>query len=91
MNSKQNLLFVLPFLPYPMESGGHQALYNGIAAVKDDYNIFVMFQAVDDEHYHKSVNQFQEHIPNVHVIPLLSKVHIETFMEKVVRKSKSLL
>ena len=91
MNSKQNLLFVLPFLPYPMESGGHQALYNGIAAVKDDYNIFVMFQAVDDEHYHKSVNQFLEHIPNVQVIPLLSKVHIENFKEKVVRKSKSLL
>ena len=84
MASKKNILCVLPFLPYPMESGGHQALYNGIAAVKDDYNIFVMFQAVDDESYHKSVNQFLEHIPNVQVIPLLSKVHIETFMEKVV-------
>lgn len=91
MNNKQNLLFVLPFLPYPMESGGHQALYNGIAAVKDDFNIFVMYEANDDEHYSNSVEQFLQHIPNAHVIPLLHEVYVETFKEKVVRKSKSLL
>lgn len=91
MNNKQNLLFVLPFLPYPMESGGHQALYNGIAAVKDDFDIFVMYEANDDEHYRTSVQQFLQHIPNAHVIPLLHEVHVESIKEKVVRKSKSLL
>ena len=91
MNNKQNLLFVLPFLPYPMESGGHQALYNGIAAVKNDFNIFVMYEANDDEHYRVSVEQFLQHVPNAHVIPLLHEVHVETFKEKMGRKSKSLL
>ena len=91
MVRKQNLLFVLPFLPYPMESGGHQALYNGIAAVKDDFNIFVMYEANDDEHYRVSVEQFLQHIPNAHVIPLLHEVHGETIKEKVVRKFKNLL
>lgn len=88
---KQNLLFVLPFLPYPMESGGHQALYNGIAAVKDDFNVFVMYEAWDTEYYRASVKDFLQHIPNAHVIPLLHGVHVETFKEKVVRKGKSLL
>ena len=91
MAIKQNLLFVLPFLPYPMESGGHQALYNGIAAVKDDFNVFVMYEADDNEHYHTSVQQFLQYIPKAHVIPLLHEVHVETFKEKVVRKTKSLL
>ena len=91
MVRKQNLLFVLPFLPYPMESGGHQALYNGIAAVKDDFNIFVMYEADDNDHYRASVKQFLRHIPNAHVIPLLHEVHVETFKEKVVRKLKSIL
>lgn len=91
MVRKQNLLFVLPFLPYPMESGGHQALYNGIAAVKDDFNVFVMYEADDNDHYRASVKQFLQHIPNAHVIPLLHEVHVETFKEKVVRKLKSLL
>ena len=91
MNNKQNLLFVLPVLPYPMESGGHQALYNGIAAVKNDFNIFVVYEANDDEHYRVSVEQFLQHIPKAHVIPLLHEVHVETFKEKMVRKSKSLL
>lgn len=91
MVRKQNFLFVLPFLPYPMESGGHQALYNGIAAVKDDFNIFVMYEANDDEHYRLSVEQFLQHIPNAHVIPLLHEVHGETIKEKAVRKFKNLL
>lgn len=91
MNTKQNLLFVLPFLPYPMESGGHQALFNGIAAVQGDYNVFVAYSAVDEEAYKVAVDGFQEAIPNVHLIPYLHEVHQETFREKCLRKGKKLL
>lgn len=42
--NKRNVLFILPFLPYPLESGGHQAIFNGIKAVCKDYNVFITYR-----------------------------------------------
>lgn len=42
--SKKNVLFILPFLPYPLKSGGHQAIFNGIKAFVDDINVFVIYE-----------------------------------------------
>ena len=39
----KNVLFVLPFFPYPFLSGGHQAIFNGINAVRDDANVVITF------------------------------------------------
>lgn len=39
----KNILFILPWLPYPLNSGGRQAIYNGILAIKDQYNIFITY------------------------------------------------
>lgn len=39
----KNILFILPWLPYPMKSGGHQAIYNGIKAVYDNTNIIITY------------------------------------------------
>lgn len=39
----KNILFILPFLPYPLKSGGHQAIFNGIKAVVGNYNIFITY------------------------------------------------
>lgn len=39
----KNVLFILPFLPYPLKSGGHQAIFNGIKALVDNYNIFITY------------------------------------------------
>jgi len=36
---------VLPFLPYPMDSGGAQAIFNGIDVVKDDFEVFVTYRS----------------------------------------------
>lgn len=47
---KQKILFVLPFLPYPMDSGGAQAIFNGIDVVKDDYEVFVTYRSYGDDH-----------------------------------------
>lgn len=41
---KKTILFILPWLPYPLCSGGHQAIFNGIKAIKDDYNIIISYQ-----------------------------------------------
>lgn len=39
----KNVLFVLPFFPYPLVSGGHQAIFNGIYAVRNDINAFITY------------------------------------------------
>lgn len=45
MSQKQKILFVLPFSPYPLTSGGSQAIFNGIDAVKDDMDVYITFEA----------------------------------------------
>lgn len=42
---KPRILFVLPFLPYPMDSGGAQAIFNGVDVVKDDFDVFVTYRS----------------------------------------------
>lgn len=38
-----NILLIIHCLPYPLNSGGRQAIYNGINAIKDDYNIIITY------------------------------------------------
>lgn len=71
---KRNILFIIPWLPYPMVSGGHQALFNGIAAVKDDYNIYVVYEATNTDEYREAKNEFLQKIPNATLLPLLHEL-----------------
>lgn len=41
--SKNNILFVEPCIPFPLISGGHQAIFNGIRSLVDKYNIYVTY------------------------------------------------
>lgn len=41
----KKILFVLPFIPYPMTSGGSQAIFNGIDVVKDELDVYVTFES----------------------------------------------
>lgn len=41
----RKILFVLPFLPYPMTSGGAQAIFNGIEVTKSELDVYVTFEA----------------------------------------------
>nr|MCR5186177.1 hypothetical protein [Clostridia bacterium] len=45
--NRPNVLFVLPFIPYPLISGGHQAIYNGIAILEDVANVFITYKKFD--------------------------------------------
>ena len=40
---KKNVLFIVPFIPYPLISGGHQAIFNGIAIMKDIANVHLVY------------------------------------------------
>ena len=43
MIAMKRILFVLPVLPYPLISGGNQAMFNGISAIKDDFDVSVIY------------------------------------------------
>lgn len=40
----KNILFVLPWLPYPKISGGHQAIFYGIKALVPYMNVYITYQ-----------------------------------------------
>ena len=42
---RNNYLFILPFLPWPMKSGGHQAIFNGLLSLGQDANIYIVYPA----------------------------------------------
>ncbi len=89
---KPTILFVLPFLPYPMESGGHQALFNGILAVKDDYNILVAYRAWDNEEHRKAAEGFLERVSDVMLLPCFNSPidNHGTLVQKVKRHLRAL-
>lgn len=66
---KKRILFILPYIPYPLVSGGHQAIFNGIRAVKDDYNVFVAYNVPNDEEYRRAEIEFRDIMPEVTLIP----------------------
>lgn len=82
----QSILFIIPWLPYPLVSGGHQALFNGIAAVADDFETYVIYEAKDDEEEHKYKEEFLRLIPNVHLVPLISMHHTPPYWYRLASK-----
>lgn len=67
----KKILFIHPFLSYPLTSGGHQALFNSIMAVKDDAEITLIYEAIDDEKHREAQHAFLQRMPNVRLLPLL--------------------
>ena len=43
LKMRKKILFIAPVLPYPLTAGGWQALYNGIASVKDDVEVHFIY------------------------------------------------
>ena len=43
----KNILIIPPFNPYPLISGGHQAIFNGIAILKDVANVYVYVETTE--------------------------------------------
>ena len=65
---KKSILFIIPWLPYPFTSGGHQALYNGIMAVKDSYDVSIIYEnKIGDDEAEK---HFRVKYPNITLLPI---------------------
>lgn len=63
---KKNVLLIEPFIPYPLISGGHQAIFNGIAAMKDIANVYIVYpHTVWNDPWEKERRQLEEIFPFV--------------------------
>lgn len=65
---RKNILFILPFFPYPLVSGGHQGIFNGIKILKGTANVFIFYEEKWDEDNTSYYNQFQDQLGfSVHI------------------------
>lgn len=87
---KKNLLFILPFLPYPLVSGGHQAIFNGIMAVKNDFNIFIAYY-VDWGFDESIVPDFQKFVPEATLLPMDNRVKAPNLKARIIDKLQRML
>ena len=90
---KQKILFILPWLPYPLISGGHQALFNGIAAIKDDFDVYLTYEALEGEEYRNAEQGFLQQIPHSHLLPLVNEIKKEEIPLRIqiLRKIKNVV
>ncbi len=71
----KRVLFVLPFLPYPMMSGGHQAMFNGIAAAIHEAEVFITYPENESQEQERRAltEQFDQPIRILPYIDLRNK------------------
>lgn len=74
---KKNILFILPWLPYPLNSGGRQAIFNGIFAIKEHYNVFITYS--EDSSNSADQEAFSELMDNkVNILPYFQNIESES-------------
>ena len=85
---KKNILFVLQALPWPLEFGGKQAMFNGIAALKDVANIYITYKIFNKDQSTKEREMMINNLGgNVIVYPFVEKRDMGSFrkiMHKIV-------
>lgn len=94
----KNVLIIPPFNPYPLISGGHQAIYNGIAILKDVANVYIYLEVTESEHRRGEDRQIEKVLPFVHVLSDVFPVSRHSFnyyrnvlwnkIKKILRYSK---
>ena len=67
------MLFILPYLPYPLTTGGHQALFSGLMALKDDVNIVITYEEWDDEDRTDDIAEIKNKLGDIIVLPLFRR------------------
>lgn len=71
---KKNILFVLHTLPWPLEYGGNQAMFNGIYALKDVANVYVTYPEWLKDTKQKAREEMIEELGgNIQIFPYIRK------------------
>lgn len=65
---KENILYIEPYLPYPLDNGGNQAIFNGLKAMQDYANLYVTFM-VDWRFSTKNLEDFKNSLPDIKILP----------------------
>ncbi len=68
---KKNILIILPWLPWPLTSGGNQAMFNGIKAIQDECNVFVAYMEGRKDYHKNERGQLQKILQKVNIMPCL--------------------
>ena len=90
----KNILIIPPFYPYPLLSGGHQAIFNGIAILKDVANVYVYVKTTESQYKRGEYRQIETILPFVHVLPNIdpaSKHTIKWYWRVLMNKIRSTL
>lgn len=75
----KKVLIIPPFNPYPLTSGGHQAIYNGIAILEGIADVYVYISSTESEHKRGTDKQLEKALPFVHVLSDIFPVSRHTF------------
>ena len=67
---ERKILFVLPWLPFPLDSGGRQAIFNGIKAAAGNAKIYITFKTAETP-VDSDVEGFTEQIGACDIIPFI--------------------
>lgn len=76
----KNVLIIPPFNPYPLVSGGHQGIFNGIAILRDIANVYVYIETTESKHKRGEDKALEIVLPFVHVLPCIEPTSRHTFM-----------
>lgn len=87
---KKKILFIHPFLPYPMLSGGHQALYNSIMAVRDDFDIYLAYYD-DGRTSDTDIKEFRKRFPKVTLLPMDTRYHAPNLKMRILNKLQRMI
>lgn len=71
MNTKKNILIIPPFYPYPLISGGHQAIFNGIAILKEVANVYLIVTITESQYKKGTYKELQRVLPYVTILPYI--------------------
>ena len=68
---KKNVLIVSPFPVYPLTSGGHQAIFNGMACLKGVANVFLVYTTTESRVKKGECVALEKKLPFVKCVPFI--------------------
>ena len=82
----KNILIVFPHLIYPLDSGGAQAIFNGIDAIRHHYRVTVVYFEGRKDHHPQERQKLAQLLENVEIIPYFysaNKLHKLKEIERI--------
>lgn len=79
------MLVIMPWLPFPLLSGGNQACFNAIKAICNDYTVNVAFLSYSDKDI-STVEQLKSVLPQINIFRFQVKKNLRYYFLKFLQK-----